>query len=128
MPSVFLRKGEKLWIASYKDERGRWRQRRGSASHRQTEQLARDLEDEARRRRLVTPVQGAKGNQCIKKAIEGYRIHLSQRRKGDRQVKQAASRLLRVFDAAGIRRLSEINADAIQEAVLSLGSQNGGRP
>ena len=52
MASVFKRKGETIWIASYQDAFGRWRQKRGRASRAETKRLAKELEDDARRKRL----------------------------------------------------------------------------
>ena len=66
------------------------------------------------------------GNQSIEVAIIDYEKYLSGIRKGTRQVKQATARLLRVFRSASIRRLEEISADAIHEAVESFESEKGG--
>jgi hypothetical protein len=125
MASAFKRKGEKIWIASYQDQYGRWRQKRGRASRAETKSLAKRLEDDARRKRLVADTKGVACNQSIESAIEDYERYLSQIRKGSRQVKQAKSRLLRVFRAARIRRMEEISADAIHEAVGNFESEKG---
>jgi hypothetical protein len=127
MASVFMREGDRVWVASFKDERGIWRQRRGTASKAETLRLARTLEDEARGKRVVAKAGSPLKSQSIERAIADYCLHLTECRKGSRQVDQAAARLKRVFDAARIHRLSEIDTDAIHEAVRSFGSQKGGR-
>jgi hypothetical protein len=127
MASVFQRAGENIWIASYKDQFGRWRHKRGRVSRAETLRLAKELEDDARRKRLLAPTKGVVGSQSIEDAINDYEKHLSGIRKGSRQVKQARARLVRVFQAANIRRLDEISADAIHEAVGNFESEKGGK-
>lgn len=128
MASAFQRAGEKIWTASYKDQFGRWRQRKGRASRAETFRIAQELEDDARRKRLMAETKGAAGNQSIEVAIRDYEKYLTTIRKGSRQVKQATARLLRVFGAARIRRLEEITADAIHEVVGNFESEKGREP
>lgn len=127
MASVFMREGDRVWVASFKDERGIWRHRRGTASKAETLRLAKELEDDARRKRLIAPTKGVVGNQSVEVAINDYERYLGAIRKGSRQVKQAKARLLRVFRAAKIHRLAEITADAIHDAVESFASEKGGK-
>ena len=52
MASVFQREGSKVWIASYRDASGSWRQRKGTGSKQDTLRMARKLERAALERGL----------------------------------------------------------------------------
>lgn len=125
MASAFQRTGEKIWTASYKDQFGRWRQRKGRASRAETFRIAQELEDDARRKRLMAPADKLVGSRDVLLAVEEYGRHLSLRRKSARQVSQAVARLKRVFIAAGIQRMEEIESSRIADAISSFCSQQG---
>ncbi len=129
MATIYKRGGKQIrngtWYVQYFDETGRRRTVRGCKDKEATQQIARKLEaDAALRKAGVIDAQAdryAKEDQRpIREHLEDWRKDLCSRGVSEKQVRTVYRRAVRVFDLAGVERLSEITAHGVQSALGQL--------
>lgn len=127
MASVYKRKEDRTkkgakWIASWKDEAGKWRQRVAYADKAASLDLARHLEEQANR---VRTGQAEPGEQKRREAslkpvaahIEDYRLSLLARGDVSKHANHVAGVLLRLLDDAAVTSIAEMAPDRIEQAL-----------
>lgn len=133
MASAFRRKGQGLYMASWRDADGKWRQTKGTASKADTERLARRLEREAdqrvRQRVALDPFE-RHAAAPIADHVDAYVAGLRQRGRTADYVDQIDTILRRVITAAGISSIRDLDAVVLAEAIdrlPRLGGSFGGK-
>ena len=125
MPSVFKRgrdKGKRnaVWYFSYDDENGRRKTKKGFTDKQSTEQLARELERQARRKKegLVDP-NDLKRKTAAETPIEDHlqAFETSISKNTGKHVKLTMTRVRRLVTEAEIKTLADIEIESL-EAVL----------
>jgi site-specific recombinase XerC len=119
--------GNKLapyWI-TYIDAGGKKKTRRGFTDKGLTEQLAKQLENEARKHRsgLVDPLEEELASQRrrpIKEQIEEFETHLATKSSTSKHVKLTMTRIRRLVDAAKITTIADINKARIEKALREI--------
>ena len=123
MASVFKRKGSELWVASWKDARGRWRHRCGTRSKQDTLRMARRLERDALEKGLQR-LQEDPFEQHLEATIaEHIAAYLSSLRNLGREeayVLQVDAAIRRVVEAAELNTLRDLDVVRVADAIDGL--------
>lgn len=128
MASAFRRGGSGPYIASWRDEHGKWRQTKGAASKADTERLARRLEREAdqrvRQRVALDPFE-RHAAAPIADHVDAYVASLRQRGKSHEYVVQIEAIVRRVIQAADIHSIRDLDPVVLAEAIDGLPRLSG---
>lgn len=130
MASIYKRgrdSGNKLapyWI-TYIDAAGKKKTRRGFTDKGLTEQLAKQLENEARRRSsgLIDPLEdelAAQRRRPIAEHVEEFETHLVTKATTPKHVKLTMTRIRRLLSEAAISTVSQINKARVEKALQTL--------
>jgi len=130
MASIFKRKADKLrkgssWYISYTDADGVRRTRKGFTDKTATDSLARQLETDARLRRLgvidsKSDRQQREGQRPLVSHLDDY--HASLHAKGDtpKHVNLTRTYAAKIISLTNAERISDLTPSAVQKAVASL--------
>lgn len=121
MASVYKRGCDKSnkrapWYFSYKDEQGRWRQRKGFTDKSATERLAIKLEDEARMvREGIKQAEPEPEKRVASFQLEEYIKHLKQRDVSHTQLTNLRSRIKKTLAACNFQLVTQIQAQPVED-------------
>ncbi len=123
MASVFQREGSKVWIASYRDASGSWRQRKGTGSKQDTLRMARKLERAALERGLQRLQEDPFEQHLeapIAEHIAAYLASLRNLGRDETYVLQVDAAIRRVVDAASLKTLQDLDVVRVADAIDGL--------
>ena len=123
MASVFQREGSKVWIASYRDASGSWRQRKGTGSKQDTLRMARKLERAALERGLQRLQEDPFEQHLEAPIAEHVAAYLSSLRnlgRDETYVLQVDAAIRRVVDAASLKTLQDLDVVRVADAIDGL--------
>jgi integrase len=123
MASVFQREGSKVWIASYRDASGSWRQRKGTGSKQDTLRMARKLERAALERGLQRLQEDPFEQHLEAPIAEHIAAYLSSLRnlgRDETYVLQVDAAIRRVVDAASLKTLQDLDVVRVADAIDGL--------
>lgn len=122
MASVFKPAGSKRWYINWTDEHGRRRKKVGATDKGVTLRIARDLENKAALKRdgLIDPKADAYRDheaKLLTTHLDDFRRSLDSKGGTTRHPAVTRSRAAKLFEMAGIKRLSEIAPSKVMEAL-----------
>ena len=125
MASIFKSKGKAEYTVLYMDEHGRRRKKKGYTDKRESERLAKELEDRARKIKdgLADPkAEAYRGHEGMPLIEHLTAFEQSVRAKGStaKHVHMKAQRTRRVLDLAKARRISDLSLSKALAAVQAL--------
>jgi integrase len=131
MASIYKPAGSKRYVINYRDEHGRLRKKTAYTDKRESERLAGNLEETARKVRDGLTSRGeisvvARQKQAIDDHVNAYHKNLLDSDFTRKHADLARRRLIRLFGIAGVATLREINAVVIQSALARLRTEGRG--
>lgn len=104
------------WYIGYTDHNGHRRTVKGFSDKSETERLAARLENEARmiREGLRVPVSESDRKAPLEHHLETFEEHLRNRDVSQKQVYEVTTKIRRVFDSCGFRKVAEIRAHDVE--------------
>jgi integrase len=131
MASIYKPERSKRYVINYRDEHGRLRKKTAYTDKRESERLAHDLEETARKVRDGLTSQGAisvvaRQKQAIEDHVNAYHKNLLDSDFTPKHADLARRRLKKLFGTAGVATLREINAVVIQSALAQLRGEGRG--